>query len=187
MAIRPIDTVRLVEFSPAVVLCLHLPHILVNLDGAVLSSAHHSVAIHIYPETDPLVGLLDALYDLLGDHIPHHDIPVLTCRHNKWLPPTAVSVVVLCILAVGHNAKTSAYREPAVLVALVCLLDCSRHVVPKSDAIIEVEGEYKAAVRAKANIGDGGVVLVDERSETLAGGCIPYSTVFVQRLAGVKP
>jgi hypothetical protein len=58
-------------------------------------------------------------------------------------------------------------------VALICLLDCARDVIPEADAVVEVEGEDVAAVGGEAGSCDGGVFFVDEGAEALACVGVP--------------
>jgi hypothetical protein len=44
--------------------------------------------------------------------------------------------------------------------ALVCFLDGARDVVPQSYRVVEAESQDEATVRAKADVGDRGVVFV---------------------------
>ena len=59
--------------------------------------------------------------------------------------------------------------------ALVCFLHSPRNVVPQPDAVVEVECQDISAIGTEADVRDGWVVFVDQRSEALPGGGVPHS------------
>ena len=59
---------------------------------------------------------------------------------------------------------------------LVRFLDAASDVIPQAQAVIEIEGEDKAAIWRKADVRDSRIVLVDERPKALSGLSVPYTT-----------
>lgn len=59
---------------------------------------------------------------------------------------------------------------------LIGFLASTGHIIPESDARVKSKGEDIPTIWRETNSGDRGVVFVDKGSETLASGCIPYST-----------
>jgi hypothetical protein len=93
---------------------------------------------------------LYSLQHVLAHHIPQYYTAILTRRCDEWL-----SV---------ESREAASDGELLVAMALVGLLDGARDVVPETNAIVEVESEYVAAVGGEADVRYSGVVFVNEGS-----------------------
>lgn len=129
------------------------PLVSIHPDDRVLPSRHHSIPMNIDPETHALFVTLHSLQHVLAHHIPEHDTSIFTSRSDERL-------TIKCSEAASNG-------EFLIAMALVCLLDGARDVVPETDAVVEVEGEHIATIRGEADVCDGGVIFMDEGSETL--------------------
>lgn len=166
-------------------------------------------AVDVDPEAHAIMGARDALHDLLGADVPHDDVAVLARRGDEGDAIFIVFLVLLlsgrliavdCLVfrfpiqladvailrgltwaAASHHPNAAPYGVALVHVALVCLLHGAGHVdeVPQADARVGVAGQHEPAVGGEADGAGGGVVLVDERAEALAGGGIPDATAVV--------
>lgn len=93
---------------------------------------------------------LHSLKHLLVLDVPEYDISIFASRGNE------------CFTV--EDGKTAPDGEFLIAMALISLFNTSRNIVPKADAVVEVEGEDEAAVGGETYVAYGRIVFVNKRS-----------------------